>query len=141
MGEEHNDEVSKDDLWIAQSLGDISNWRKLDDDDRAFLRRKQGLYALMGWVLAIALVVLSVFILRAGAKAPLLTSGLAIVGAVFPAAGKLTTSPVEYFESCGEKRQAAKLRLLSSYFNAYALLLVIAAFFDFCFAAALGLWK
>ena len=131
MGEEHNDEVSKDDLWIAQSLGDISNWRKLDDDDRAFLRRKQGLYALMGWVLAIALVVLSVFILRAGAKAPLLTSGLAIVGAVFPAAGKL----------CGEKRQAAKLRLLSSYFNAYALLLVIAAFFDFCFAAALGLWK
>ena len=48
---------------------------------------------------------------------------------------------MEYFESTNEKLHVAKLKLMRSYFNLYALILVGAALLDFIAAAFLGLWQ
>ena len=70
-----------------------------------------------------------------------MTSSLAIIGAVFPAIEKVVSGSMEYFESTNEKLHVAKLKLMRSYFNLYALILVGAALLDFIAAAFLGLWQ
>lgn len=136
-----NDRQKQNDLWIKQSLGNASNWEELDENDRNSLRKTMALYILFAITLVSCITFLSLTILQHGAKATLVTSSLTIIGAVFPAMGKVTSESIEYFESTNQKLHAAKLKLMCSYFNLYALLLVGTALLDFVVAALLGLWK
>lgn len=136
-----DDAREQNDLWIKQSLGDVSNWEGLDEAGRNSLRKTAALHTLLSIILVLCVALLSVTILQHGAKATLVTSSLAIIGAVFPAIGKVVSGSIEYFESINQKLRAAKLKLMCSYFNLYALLLVGTAFLDFIAAALLGLWE
>lgn len=136
-----NNDQQQDDLWIKQSLGAASNWEKLAEADQASLRKAAAWYAIIAIGLAVGVGILSFTILQDGAKATLVTSSLAIIGAVFPAAEKVVSGSMEYFESTNEKLHVAKLKLMRSYFNLYALILVGAALLDFIAAAFLGLWQ
>lgn len=136
-----NNDQQQNDLWIKQSLGAASNWEELDEADRVSLRKAAAWYAIIAIGLAIGVGILSFTILQDGAKATLVTSSLAIIGAVFPAIEKVVSGSMEYFESTNEKLHVAKLKLMRSYFNLYALILVGAALLDFIAAAFLGLWQ
>lgn len=94
-----SDSQREDDLWIAQSLGDASNWKNLSEDERNILRRKQAWYTIVAIILALGIGVLSVIILCKGAKVTLATSALTIIGAVFPAMEKVVSGSLEYFKS------------------------------------------
>ena len=132
-----NNDQQQNDLWIKQSLGAASNWEELDEADRVSLRKAAAWYAIIAIGLAIGVGILSFTILQDGAKATLVTSSLAI----FPAIEKVVSGSMEYFESTNEKLHVAKLKLMRSYFNLYALILVGAALLDFIAAAFLGLWQ
>lgn len=83
-----NNDQQQNDLWIKQSLGAASNWEELDEADRVSLRKAAAWYAIIAIGLAIGVGILSFTILQDGAKATLVTSSLAIIGAVFPAIEK-----------------------------------------------------
>ena len=110
-----NDRQKQNDLWIKQSLGNASNWEELDENDRNSLRKTMALYILFAIILVSCITFLSLTILQHGAKATLVTSSLTIIGAVFPAMGKVTSESIEYFESTNQKLHAVvpeKLRTL-----------------------------
>ena len=105
-----NNDQQQNDLWIKQSLGAASNWEELDEADRVSLRKAAAWYAIIAIGLAIGVGILSFTILQDGAKATLVTSSLAIIGAVFPAIEKVVSGSMEYFESTNEKLHVAKLK-------------------------------